>query len=282
MTTVALTVIAVCVTFFPIADAKYLRDGQDRAEVPASVQVPVPASVRKRTTPGDFDLYVLSMSYQPEFCHQHKYDGYPGCEHPRDFWRSSLTLHGLWPEDNDGYWPSGCTTEQFNHQTVDDIGRDKFEQFWPNVKAAKNSDAHYSFWKHEWEKHGTCSGLSQDDYFATALEHFLPTPIAVHEMYGSKISKMDLLAAYAAELEDSDDEGGIVLVCAGGKYLSEVRTCVGRNKDGSGSQRIACIQAVVDEGNCGDEIFITKFYSDDDDDDGSGIESMTSMDVKLE
>ncbi len=47
---------------------------------------------------GPFDFYVLSMSYQPEFCFQHRHESFYGCENPMDFWRKSLTLHGLWPE----------------------------------------------------------------------------------------------------------------------------------------------------------------------------------------
>lgn len=44
------------------------------------------------------DLFIMAMSYQPEFCFQHKKAGYSGCQHPRDFWKKSLTIHGLWPE----------------------------------------------------------------------------------------------------------------------------------------------------------------------------------------
>ena len=47
---------------------------------------------------SSFDFYVLSMSYQPEFCFQHRHEKFAGCENPMDFWKSSLTLHGLWPE----------------------------------------------------------------------------------------------------------------------------------------------------------------------------------------
>lgn len=44
------------------------------------------------------DLFIMAMSHQPEFCFQHKKAGYSGCQHPRDFWKKSLTIHGLWPE----------------------------------------------------------------------------------------------------------------------------------------------------------------------------------------
>ena len=48
--------------------------------------------------PPSFDFYVLSMSYQPEFCYQHRHESFPGCESPNEFWKGSLTIHGLWPQ----------------------------------------------------------------------------------------------------------------------------------------------------------------------------------------
>lgn len=50
------------------------------------------------TSSTSFDFYVLSMSYQPQFCYQHRSQGYAGCEDPDDFWRGNLTIHGLWPQ----------------------------------------------------------------------------------------------------------------------------------------------------------------------------------------
>lgn len=215
---------------------------------------------------SDFDFYVLSMSFQPEFCHMHKHDEFPGCESPDDFWRNSLTLHGLWPEDNDGSWPSTCTKEKFDPQVVSDLGSDRFFRLWPNVKASHHSKSYYSFWEHEWTKHGTCTGMSQDDYFDTVLKHFLPTPSFVGENYGMEVSASDLLSKYR-ELDkysdSSEDFGDVILVCSGGKYLSEVRVCVAKNKDGSGSQRIKCIDQVNDESNCANDIVIPKFYVDE-------------------
>lgn len=225
--------------------------------------------------PGDeFDFYVLSMSYQPEFCYQNKHKNFPGCENPRDFWRQSLTLHGLWPEDDDGSWPSNCSTEQFDPKTIDDLGPDRFAQLWPNVKASEeeHSDAHYGFWKHEWEKHGTCTGLTQDEYFDTALKHFFPTPPFVHDNYGLEVSKVDLLNEYRGDVDGY--LGNVVLVCSGGKYLSEVRICVAKYKDGTGAQRIRCTAQVEKEANCPRKIVIPKFYIDE--------ENEAEVDLKIE
>lgn len=43
-----------------------------------------------------FDFYVFSMSFQPEFCYEHKRDDFDGCRHPNDEWRGALTIHVSW------------------------------------------------------------------------------------------------------------------------------------------------------------------------------------------
>mmetsp|Transcript_24929 Transcript_24929/g.57274 ORF Transcript_24929/g.57274 Transcript_24929/m.57274 type:complete len:261 (+) Transcript_24929:42-824(+) len=229
-------------------------------------------SNRQDSSSFDFDFYVLAMSFQPEFCYQHKSQRFPGCQQPKEFWRGSLTLHGLWPQDYDGSWPDSCTDENFNPQTVVDLGPERFNLFWPNVKSEEHdqSEVYHSFWEHEWTKHGTCTGLTQDEYFDTGLKHFLPTPDIVREQYGQEVSKSDLQMAYREENKFLDDD--VILVCAGGKYLSEVRVCVAREKNGSGSHRIACIDKVKKEDNCHGQIIIPQFY----------VDSQASVDVTHE
>ena len=44
------------------------------------------------------DLYIMAMSYQPEFCFINQRQDFAGCKHPMEYWKSHLTIHGLWPE----------------------------------------------------------------------------------------------------------------------------------------------------------------------------------------
>ena len=46
---------------------------------------------------GEFDFYVYSMSYQPEFCHESMKEQYTGCMTYNKSWEGQLTIHGLWP-----------------------------------------------------------------------------------------------------------------------------------------------------------------------------------------
>mmetsp|Transcript_31905 Transcript_31905/g.48931 ORF Transcript_31905/g.48931 Transcript_31905/m.48931 type:complete len:245 (-) Transcript_31905:87-821(-) len=205
----------------------------------------------------DFDLYILSMSYQPEFCFMHRHDDFVGCRNPLEFWKGHLTIHGLWPERQDGTWPSTCSNEPFNDSTWADVGPD-LERLWPNVKTKDTEEAYTGFWKHEWSKHGTCSGLSQDNYFSAALKLFLDTPSIIAEKYGSTVAKKELKIAYGSQSE------GMIFYCNHGRFLSEVRACFGMDSDRLPTSQIPCPEVALEENNCGEEISITSFPSSDD------------------
>ena len=208
---------------------------------------------------GDgFDLYVLCMSYQPEFCYENKGSDYYYCENPEDTWRYNLTIHGLWPEYSDGGYPSYCTDEAFSEEAVvGELGICQMETLWVNVKTEAFEEGYTELWEHEWSKHGTCSGMDQTTYFNETLGQSLKTPELVSSNYGGSVSKTDLVDAYGGP-------SMVAIVCNSGKYLSEVRACVGMESGGILTGRIECPQHVLDEDNCTDElVYIDKFYVDE-------------------
>lgn len=210
----------------------------------------------------DFDLYVMSMSYQPEFCYKnrHKIDHFPGCLHPQEYWKGHLTIHGLWPQYANNSWPSNCRSDEPLQNSTIIALHNALEHFWPNVKATKPTMEHYKdFWSHEWLKHGTCSGLTQMAYFEAAINHFIPTPSLISESYGKFVDKQSFYQAYN-DISSSDDDD-IIVTCTGHKYLSEVRVCLGTEKDGSPTHRIPCPKTIdAAEDSCvGDKIYISKF-----------------------
>jgi len=203
-----------------------------------------------------FDLYIMCMSYQPEFCYNHQYDEYYYCENPKNTWRYNLTLHGLWPEYSDGGYPSSCTTEEFDESVVDEIGVAKFEILWVNVKEEVGEGNYTDFWEHEWSKHGTCSGLDQLTYFNETLIRHLKTPESVYENYGGSVNKQEFVDFYGGSTM-------VAVVCDAGKYLSEVRVCLGVDEDAVPTEQIECPQHVLDEDSCTEqEIYIDEFYVD--------------------
>lgn len=100
------------------------------------------ACAQRPAQPGAFDFYLFTLSWAPEYCHNH-----------RDTWecdgRHGFVVHGLWPQNSDGSYPADCPTNQPG----------------PRDTSAVADIMPRSILQHEWEKHGTCSGLSGDEYF---------------------------------------------------------------------------------------------------------------------
>lgn len=105
---------------------------------------------------GDFDYYLLSLSWSPNFCAlEGDAKGAEQCDPRRDH---GWVLHGLWPQYEDG-WPSFCRTAERNPS---------------RGQTAAMADIMGSgglAW-YQWKKHGRCTGLSSDAYFALAREAF--------------------------------------------------------------------------------------------------------------
>ncbi|XP_042301089.1 ribonuclease T2 isoform X1 [Sceloporus undulatus] len=84
------------------------------------------------------------------------------CKDPLMYW----TIHGLWPDKEEE-----CNrTWHFNISELKDVMED-MKQYWPDVLHPN----HTHFWKHEWDKHGTCAAEleslnSEKKYFSKALE----------------------------------------------------------------------------------------------------------------
>jgi ribonuclease T2 len=108
-----------------------------------------PALSQQPGKAGQFDYYLLVLSWSPEFCH-----GKPGSSECKD--HRGFVLHGLWPQYNNGGYPVDCATTQPPPTDLSQI-----KQIMPPEIVA-----------HEWQKHGTCSGLSGDAYFRLAESVF--------------------------------------------------------------------------------------------------------------
>lgn len=113
---------------------------------------PTPVTVPK--SEGDFDYYLLVLSWSPTHCSSDAGRGRDDdlqCRSGRPY---GFVLHGLWPQRERGY-PEFCSASE----------RDVTDH---NMTAALKLSPSRQLVQHEWEKHGTCAGLSQNDYFAAA------------------------------------------------------------------------------------------------------------------
>jgi len=161
---------------------------------------------------GQFDFYVMSLSWSPGFCATAAGQNDPlQCGPERHF---AFVLHGLWPQYQQGGWPQDCSTEAADESLVNSM-----LTIMPSPKLVA----------HEWEKHGTCSGLSPKDYFEEAAEAFDSVKISLQYKAPQRqitVSPDQLRHDFAAANPKIGDQGLVVLCSSNGRYLHEVRTCL--------------------------------------------------------
>ncbi|GAB9471573.1 hypothetical protein Gpo141_00008779 [Globisporangium polare] len=203
--------------------------------------------------PKEFELYVLAQSWQPEFCHG-KEKVYPGCKSPLPYWRQHFTMHGLWPEYESGAPPGFCGGEPFDADRIEnEIGFDALKEFWPDVKFSDASPEYPDFWKHEWTRHGTCSGLSQIEYFSHAVNLIrngtAETPSLVQENVGKSVAIADLRKAFGGG-SGSSTPAAVLKCMDGGDVLSQVFSCWSKDEKNVPVARRECPDHVLKEDTC--------------------------------
>jgi ribonuclease T2 len=107
------------------------------------------ALAQRRGEPGQFDYYVLSLSWSPSFCATAS--GAAARAQECGTRPLAFVVHGLWPQFEKGF-PENCQVPppRLDRRIVSDT-----LDLMPSPKLIY----------HEWDTHGTCSGLEQHDYF---------------------------------------------------------------------------------------------------------------------
>jgi ribonuclease T2 len=157
---------------------------------------------------GDFDYYVVSLSWSPAYCSTHPNDKRQCGE--RGF---GFVLHGVWPQKSAGGYPQDCpVNSQPSNATIQ-----KTLAFMPSEKLIN----------HEWAKHGTCTGLSADEYFTLADRAFgmLKIPAAFQAPSESRSLSADQIEAEFINANPQITANQITVSCSAGE-LSEIRVCV--------------------------------------------------------
>ncbi|XP_053401114.1 ribonuclease Oy-like isoform X2 [Mercenaria mercenaria] len=81
------------------------------------------------------------------------------------------TIHGLWPSLGASKGPTSCNNSwPFDFSKIASLTQE-LRTYWPNLY---NDTSPYSFWAHEWDKHGTCctdldSTSGERNYFTAGL-----------------------------------------------------------------------------------------------------------------
>jgi ribonuclease T2 len=177
------------------------------------IEAPAKAAVPK--TSGSFDFYVLALSWSPSYCKSKGGSADPqqcGASKPYGF-----IVHGLWPQNEHGA-PENCAGA--GTQRVDRAILQSLRDVMPSSSLAR----------HEWSKHGTCSGLSQQDYFNALLAAksriFIPN-IFSQMNSGRSVSPTEVERAFLGANSGMQADG--FAAACDGRYLTEVRICLTKN-----------------------------------------------------
>ena len=162
-----------------------------------------------------FDFYVLSLTWSPSYCEA---EGGPRgdaqCESGRRF---GFLVHGLWPQHERGF-PEDCPTDVAPRES--------------DVQALADLMPARGLVRHEWRRHGACSGLTPADYLKTirAARQAVRIPAAFQRLDKYvMVSPADVEAAFLAA-NPGLRPSGIAVTCDG-RRLREVRICLTRGLD---------------------------------------------------
>lgn len=144
---------------------------------------------------GNFSFYFLNQQWIQEFCEERPV----ACSLSSVSDRKSFTLHGLWPQHSKKEYPSYCSRSP-GCKTIKPCDLD-WESLTVEVKNFLMDNMPINtidLAKHEWKKHGTCSGLTQQVYFETAQKVFniLKTKKIILNNIGNYVSYADIQNQY--------------------------------------------------------------------------------------
>ena len=181
----------------------------------ASLAGEAKAQDKRQNAPGEFDFYVLSLSWSPSFCEEAAERG--GRSQIQCGGRPyAFVVHGLWPQYENGF-PEYCQrpAPRLNRSIVSSM-----LDLMPAPGLIFN----------EWDKHGTCSGLADRSYFETIRKARAAIKIPAEYL---DLSQTKTVAP--AEIEEAFIKanpglsGTAISVTCNRTRLSEVRICLSKD-----------------------------------------------------
>lgn len=217
------------------------------------------------------DHYILALSWQPAFCADNP--RLPECREldDGDFAATNLALHGLWPNgagegqllycgvaaadrnrDEDGDW---CMLPATG---ADQATQSDLAEVMPGSRSCLD--------RHEWIKHGTCTGLDGDAYFdasARLVRDLQSTQLArlLRASVGKQVSRRRLLQAFEQDF-GAGTAKALEVTCQrdGGRAdLAEIRLALRVDAIGKPlSGNALFLAGPTPRGGCPAEIFVTQ------------------------
>ncbi len=173
-----------------------------------------PAKAQQYGEPGQFDFYVLALSWSPSYCDSAGNRADPAqCRAQKPL---RFIVHGFWPQYDRGF-PADCT---YNAPRVSE----------QTIRGLQDVMPSRGLVIHQWRKHGTCSGLSPDQYFALARKAFEKIKIPAQFEQATKwqsVSPPEIENAFRVANPGLDGE--MISVTCDRRNLREVRICMSKD-----------------------------------------------------
>lgn len=165
--------------------------------------------------PGQFDFYVLSLSWSPSFCEASRERGQQGRLQQQQCGARpySFVVHGLWPQHEHGF-PREC---QVPPPRLPRSIASGMLDLMPSERLVFI----------QWDRHGTCSGLSAEQYFEIVRKarEAVKIPERFHELADYKmVAPNEVEEAFVAANPGLPHDG--IAVTCDTRRLSEVRICM--------------------------------------------------------
>ena len=167
----------------------------------------------RQNAKGEFDFYVLALSWSPSFCES------AGERAPRQQCGArpySFVVHGLWPQYEKGF-PEYCEVP------APRLDRNIVSSMLDLMPAPR-------LVFHEWDRHGTCSGLSPRAYFDTVrkVRAMVKIPGEFLDLASPLTLSPDAVEEAFIKANDGLPRDAIAVTCDS-RRLREVRICVGKD-----------------------------------------------------
>ena len=189
------------------------------------------AQERRQGEPGQFDYYVLALSWSPSYCEARQDRARSrSAERQCDGRPFSFVVHGLWPQYDRGF-PSYC---QVPPPRLDRNIVGSMLDLMPSPRLIF----------HEWDQHGTCSGLSPRAYFESVRS--ARAAVKIPPEYVDLESPISVAPREVADAFLKANPGlspRAISVFCDRRWLTEVRICLGKDlsfRDCTETRRHAC------------------------------------------
>lgn len=179
---------------------------------------PASAQDRRQNAPGEFDFYVLSLSWSPSFCEaaQERGGNNRSAQMQCGGRPYSFVVHGLWPQYDRGF-PNYC------ERPAPRLARSIMTSMLDLMPAP-------GLIFNEWDKHGTCSGLGQRGYFETIRKAraSVKIPDEFLDLQQAKTIAPDAIEEAFIKVNPGLSNSAIAVTCDRNR-LTEVRLCMSKD-----------------------------------------------------